>query len=403
MQQEFKIIKLLAKEIVYGGNKLLLLNNLKATRVNWKRLKSMLVYHELAPFLYVITKESPSSVPRKIFFLLKNTYYESLFRYIILFEELLRINEEAEKRNIIIIPIKGFSFSEEYYRRFGFRPLIDIDLLIQEKDLDKGVKLLLNLGYKKLLLGAKESYWRTKQCHIEFIKEKEKEKEKEKTPIIVELHWALDFKRYNTHIIPTLWKRLKKIKIENGKEITIMSPEDTLLSLALHQRRFGKVLNLKYACDVGLLLKNENLDWKYVLEIAFKERIRASLYFLIYQVQFILETNLNGYLKELSLNPVHRTLISKTIEKLLTHPIYRDNLNYIYAWCHFLMYDNIIYPIKYILKIPLEQFAKFYNLPLYTQKTTILYKFRYFYIFYKFLKSLNRYMLLLLRYFLKKN
>lgn len=381
MNPETKAVKFLLKEIVYGDCRLKVLENLCSPNIDWERLNFILRYSELEAFLYVILKGKPSITPKRITDSLKDFYYSELFRYILLFQEFLQILKKAKENDILIIPIKGLSFSEEYYRRFGLRPLLDIDLLIKESELEKGVLLLENLGYKKLLLGATEEYWLNKQCHLEFIKNNEN------IPVLAELHWALDFKRYkNSAIIPNLWGRLRKTSSE-GEDFFVLSPEDTLFSLALHQRRFGRVFNLKYVCDVGIILKEETLDWDYIFKTAFEEKIRASLYFLLFQAQFVLDIELNKYLTKLKIPYWQRFLIAEVTKKYAFSARNITNFPYIYILCHLLLYDNIIYPIKYILNIPQEQFAKFYSLPLYSKKTYKIYRIRFFYSIYRLAKD----------------
>ncbi|MBL7196808.1 MAG: nucleotidyltransferase family protein [Candidatus Omnitrophica bacterium] len=379
MKPEARVVNYLIKEIVYGIFESSLRKVLTTSEIDYKRLTSLLIYNELMPFLYILLKNTPEIVNKNLFHSIKKTYYTKLYKYMILLQELLKILKEAKKKNILIIPIKGFSFSEEYYKRFGFRPLVDIDLLIKEKDFEKGVTLLENFGYREYLLGATEEYWKKEQCHLEFIKIIKA------IPIVTELHWALDFKRFKKKCIPRLWERLRKINIDN-EDFSALSPEDTLFSLALHQRRFGKVLNLKYVLDTGIMLKKEKLEWDYIVETAYQEKIRASLYFLLYHTQFTLNIDLRKYLDKLKIPYWQRILISKIIRKYSYSPPV-SNLPYVYTMSHFLLYDNIIYPIKYILNIPQEQFAKFYSLPIYSPRTERLYKIRFLYIIYRLIKD----------------
>jgi hypothetical protein len=380
MNAQVEVIKYLIKEIVYGNYKSKLLKNLSSPKIDWKKLEFILLYNELAPFLYKLVKENSAVVPENLFNLLKNTYYTGLLKYLTLFQESLNIIKEAKTRNIAIIPLKGLSFTEQYYGKFGFRPLVDIDLLIEEENFEQGVTLLRDLGYKKYLVGATEEYWRSKQCHLEFIKSTKN------NHLLVELHWALDVKRYQNNVISSLWQRIRNINI-NGKIISVLGPEDTLFSLALHQRRFGKVLNLKYICDTGMLLKKEKLNWGYILKTASEKKMRASLYFLLYQVQFVLDKNLNKYLVKLKIPFWQRKLISKIVRRYIYSPINITHLSYIYTLCHFSLYDNVAYPIKYILNIPQEQFAKFYRLSCYAPHTKRLYRLRGIYIPYRLIKD----------------
>ena len=276
---------------------------------------------------------------------------------------------------MLILPIKGFSFSEKYYKKYGFRPLVDIDLLIKEEELPRGVHLLETLGYKKILSKGKEEYWRKNQCHLEFLKDASDNR----TPL--DLHWALDLKG---DILPSVWQRIKKI---NMADITAPGPslEDTIFSLSLHQRRFGKILNLKYVCDMGLILKDASLiDWGYIFKTAREGQFKSCLFFLLAQAQSVLDIDLAKYLGGLKVPLWKRLLIFKFIKRFSCRSFKNDpKAYYLYLLCHFLLYDNIKEPVKYIINIPEEQFAKFYKLPLYETRTGRLYKIRFFYIAYR--------------------
>lgn len=370
MRQETGLVKSIAKEIVFGGHKTNILRDLLAVNINGSRLKDLVTYHELGPFLYVILKNNPALAPRNLF--LKERFYSQLIIYMSLWNEFLRITAEAQKQNILIVPIKGISFSENLYKRFGFRPLVDIDLLIKEGELEAGINLLEGLGYRKHFIGE-ESYWRKEQCHLSFINSSGRQ------PFIVELHWALDFKRGKKAVLPSLWKRIKPVE-SNPTLVSTLSPEDTLLSLALHQRRFGKMLNLKYVLDTALIIKNHKLDWEYLFKTSRSERMRTSLFFLLYQTSFVLDMDLKNYLDGLKISFPHKSLIERIIKKY-TYLTYQEfNLKYLYLLCHLLLYDSFREPLKYIFNIPEEQFARFYQLPLYASKTKIAYRWRAFYI-----------------------
>lgn len=383
MSELSNLIKIIVKSIVFENYNTRVLEKLATKKIEWQNLIEPLSYHELAPFLYLIIKNNPEVVPEEFFIFLKNEYYHQVFRYRSLREELVKILKEAEVKNVLIVPIKGFSISEKYYKKYGFRPLVDIDLLIKEEELSRGALLLETLGYKKILSKGKEEYWRKSQCHLEFIKDTPENR------IPLDLHWALDLKKEMDDILPSLWQRINKIDMASITA-SIPSLEDTIFSLSLHQRRFGKILNLKYIYDMGLILKDSSLiDWDYVFKTARKGHFKASLFFLLAQTQLVLDMDLTKYLQNLEVPLWKRLLIFKFIKKYSYLSFKNDSkVYYLYLLCHFLLHDTIWEPVKYIINIPEEQFAKFYKLPLYEAQTERLYKIRYFYIVYRLIKWL---------------
>jgi hypothetical protein len=379
MNSDSAVIRNIIKEVVYGTYKSQVVEGIRSSEIDLAKLRYILSYDELSAYTYVLLKEESFAVPKEFSEFLKNSYYFELFRYMNLSGALLHILRSAGEKNILIVPIKGLSYSEEYYKRFGLRPIVDIDLLVKIDDLEQGIELLERMGYQKHLAGGTEEYWRKNQCHLEFIKKDKGGRN------MVELHWALDAKRYQREPIPGLWSRLKKSSFD-GQDGSVLSPEDALLSLALHQRRYGKVFNLKYVCDVGLILEKESLDWDYLLKTAHEGKARASLYFLLYQAQFVLDKDLKKRLDALRIAFWQRRLIQKLTQKYIYAPPDNSRLPYVFLFSHFLLYDDPWYPFQYIINIPEEQFAKFYNLKVYSKTSRLKYRWRFLYFIFSLLK-----------------
>ncbi|MFC1623905.1 nucleotidyltransferase family protein [Candidatus Omnitrophota bacterium] len=344
--------------------------------IDWSRFKEIITYHDLTPFAYSLLKDFDSSLPQDLMEFLKNNYYCALVRCQSLWQEFLRISGAFKESNITLLPIKGMALLHDLYMDKPIRPMTDIDILVKEDDIKKAEAIFSDIGYRKELYDLREEYWRENQCHIAFYK-----KEKEGLPF-VELHWGIDFKRENRTILPELWGRTRCIDVD-GKRIDLLSPEDTLFSLALHNRRFGRTLCLKNAYDVMLLLNkySNNFDWDYCLDMNRKYRLCASLFFILYQAKFLLETNIPGnIMKKLNVPNWKKRMIRYFIEKNTFSLDLTKKGKDLYLKNHFLLYDSFWEPIKYILDIPREQFAKFYGLEAYNKKTDFLYKMRLMYM-----------------------
>lgn len=345
----------------------------------WERFKELIIYHELAPFAYLALKDYNASLPQDVMEFLENNYYCSLLRCQELRLEFLRIARGFQRAGVILLPIKGAAFLEDIYSDRPVRPMTDMDLLVQEQDLLRAEELFCDLGYRKELWGLKEEYWRNSQSHIAFYR-----KEDQTLPFI-ELHWGLDFKRRKRSLLPEIWQRLKKVDLD-GQQVQLLSPEDSLLSLALHMRRFGKTFCLKYTYDIILFLNKygADFDWDYCLRQSRAYRICASLFFLLCQVRFLIHVDIPKYVWiQLTVPHWKRKLIQRAIEKNTFLRQKERNMKMLYLKSHFLLYDSLWEPIEYIFNIPQEQFAKFYNLAPYTRKTAFLHRYRFFYIPFK--------------------
>ncbi|MFA5117358.1 MAG: nucleotidyltransferase family protein [Candidatus Omnitrophota bacterium] len=349
--------------------------------INWDVFKQLIIYHQLIPLAYLRLKDLIGSLPAELAGFIKNNSYATLQRSHRFWREFTRIAGAFERSAVTLVPIKGVAFLADIYQDTFLRQMVDIDLLVQEEGYSHAEAILLDLGYKKELHGFKEEYWRENQYHIAFLRNNSSVMHR------VELHWALDYKRKKRRLLPEIWQRLRDIQYD-GKIIKLLSPEDSLFSLALHSRRFGENLCLKNVYDAILLMRKheERFDWDYCLAMSEKYDMRTTLFFLLVQMQ-----SFSGYavpehiLKKLDIPALRRKAIRMfiarntfSIKKLLRR-------NDIYLQLHFLLHDNILESLAYAINVPREQFAKFYGLKAYSKKTGFLYHWRFLYILKKLL------------------
>ena len=386
LKPEQKLIKLVFKNILYDKEQEKIGNLLKDNSIDWSAFNDLINYHGISPLIHASIKPYLHLLPDDIKQLLNNRFWNSLKKNLIYEQEYKTIYEIFCKKGVDLVPIKGVAFLHDIYNGHFARSLNDIDLLIKEGDYKKAVKILESIGYIKKLEGMKEEYWLIKQCHVAFIKRNE-----QSFPIVLDLHFRLDFKRNNKTILDFDWSRNRELNIDNDK-IKVLSIEDTLFSLVLHQRRYGPALSLKYVLDVALLFKKykEKFNWAYIYAECKKNKLFSCLYFLLLQETLFLEDKDMVNIIEGDLFPISRkkkNIMRKFISKELSSYYLHKDIKKNYLKVHFLLYDGYLEPAKYIINIPLEQFSKYYDLKPYVLKTKILYRLRFLYFLVSFLKN----------------
>lgn len=372
---EANLVKLIIRAML-DGKKEGIKDLLGRYSINWESFKELIIYHDLVPFAYSASKDLNLFLPQNLMEFLMNNYYCAMVRCEQLWQEFLRILTAFEKTGVLLLPIKGVALLKDIYKGKSIRPMTDIDLLVKEEDLPKAEAVFYDLGYRKELFGLKQEYWRKRQCHITFYR-----KEDERLPF-VELHWAIDFKRRNRTVLPQLWTRIREINAD-GRRIKLLSPEDTLFSLALHNRRLGRTLCLKNIYDAVLLLNKYavDFDWNYCLDVSRKYNICSTLFFALYQIKFLSVVDIPEYVwKGLNIPAWKKGITQRFIEENTFLVEKNRNVKDLYLKSHFLLYDSLWEPVDYILNIPKEQFAKFYGLKPYDSKTNLFYRNRLLYI-----------------------
>jgi hypothetical protein len=341
--------------------------NLNLEEISWRKFIQLSNYHSLIPLVFYHLK--PYVLPTQANTALKYGYQYTLDRNLKLWDEFLAINTAFRQDDVPFLPIKGMDILVRSFPLLGLRMLGDIDILVKEENLHQAEDILLKLGYHKYLEGLKEEFWRQKHCHIGFYK----------SLFLVELHWELDFKRRSRVVLPFIWERAGEVGIE-GHKISLLSGEDALFAIALHLRRFGNVLSLKQAGDVSRIInaQPENFDWTYILKEALARKINSALYFLLLQAFLFTDAKITpGILANIRVSSVKKKLIKTFLSKNSFSLFSLKNLTWVYLYAQFLLYDNFSEPLNYIINPPLENFAKFFNLPPYSKKTQVYYYLRF--------------------------
>jgi hypothetical protein len=384
MLLEERMVLLVARSLFGSNGEVRLDTALSNADIDWRTIRNYLNYHDLSSLAYSDLRKY-SLISETEIKPLESAYYSCLFYNNLLWHEFMMITTILNENNIVFTPLKGIAFIAErlYEERSFSRPMCDIDLLIKNEDLGFVETTMNDLGYSKNTHGLKEDYWKKHHYQLSFFKKNQK------ISYSVEIHWGLDYKR-DIPLLPSLWKRVRRINAE-GQDIYLLSPEDTIFGLALNQRSFGNTLSLKSVCDLAKLINKyaSVLDWDYVIREATTGRMRTTLYFTLLQAHLLLNVKLPfSTLERLTVPKLKKMLIERFIIKNTFFseqkvPNYESG-SWLYLKQHFLLYDSYSEPVRFILDMPIEQFAKFYRFPVYSHRARMLYIFRYLY----FLKSI---------------
>jgi hypothetical protein len=169
-------------------------------------------------------------IPGDIKHRLKEIYLQVAARNARLLNEAARVLEVFKENGIPVIALKGIYLAENIYGNVAMRPMIDIDLLLNTKDLVRAGRLLLSCGYS-----VSAPYWEAMGLmdhHLPCFSR----------PGIatVELHWNIAHPESHFKIdIDGLWERAQPATI-SGVQALVLSQEDLLLHLCLHLSFFDQ-------------------------------------------------------------------------------------------------------------------------------------------------------------------
>jgi hypothetical protein len=249
------------------------LSRILADVIDWEYLLKLVEFHGIEPLVtYNLTKNDfLDRIPEPYRKRLNGTYKSTLYRNVLLSNELSDILSALNKHGIAVIPLKGTVLAEVLYQNPALRASADMDILVHSKDISQTRELLGELGYQQVTM---PETWEHYFHEAPYCKEGT-------FPFFLELHWDLEDRRLVTVPETEIWRRAQSLEVR-GVFITVLSPEDNLLFLATHLCKHSVEL-LKFLGDIAELLKKyqDTLDWDYIVASACSWQNDIAVYYAV--------------------------------------------------------------------------------------------------------------------------
>ena len=256
------------------------LHQILAEGVDWEYLLKLVEFHGIVPLVAhnLIKNDFRDQIPEPYFERLSGAYNSTLYRNVLLSNELASVLSTFSKRGIAVIPLKGTVLAETIYENPALRVSADMDILVHPEDIAKARSLLSELGYQQI---PEPPHWEHHFHEVPYCKQTI-------IPIFVELHWDLEDRRLATVPEAEIWDRAQPLDLQ---EIStkVLSPEDNLLFLAIHLCKHSKEL-LKFLGDIAELLKKyqDTLDWDYIIASARSWQTDVAVYYTLVRASDLL-------------------------------------------------------------------------------------------------------------------
>lgn len=262
------------------------IDNLLEEELNWGHVLKISRAHGISGLINTALSQSyrKTHIPCNIMKKIEADYRSTVLRNIYFLQEFNKITAAFNNKSIKIIPLKGILFLQTLYaHNIGLRPLSDIDILVEKKQIPCAEQILFSLGYSK----KKESrQTRGRYFHSVF------SRRQGGMHIVVELHWDIDFSDSSFKIcIDDFWARCEAVP--HGK-LTFykLCLEDALVLNCFHILREIEynpqiILPLKNFCDIAQLLHrhSEQIKWEVLVRRAVDYNISRPVFLVLLLVK----------------------------------------------------------------------------------------------------------------------
>lgn len=243
-------------------------------RVRWGYVVGLANYHGVLPLLYYHLKaQPPGLVPPEVLGQLRGLVTEQSARGLALVQEMGRLAQLFEERDLPVLTLKGATLAQKVYGGIALRPFVDIDLLVRRADFARLERLLVEDGYRQkpltpfqkagyLLIHAQYTFWRRAPGGSHHV---------------LDVHTSMLPMGYSySEGFSDLWERAPTLVL-GGAQVRTLGREDLLHVLCYHGFK-NRWERLKYFSDVAELLRAfPDMDWGVVQERARAMRSRRVM------------------------------------------------------------------------------------------------------------------------------
>lgn len=287
------------------------LDYIKNNPIDWQDLIDRAYCHRIVPALHKLLSKLPSgTVPEEILTELKEITQQNLFVQLRNLSEFLRINQLLKSEGIQAIPFKGFWLAQAFYGSLGDRESVDIDLMIDVKDLDKVKNLLFEQGFvAEAPLGELTDEYITGQLceyNLDYYEEEER-------VYHFEFHWRIDHAEKGMDLgMEDLRDQIISAKIQ-GHEVEVFSPSANFLLAIMHHGGKDQFIQLKQVQDIAQILgSSEELDWEWIENKAQKYQVTALVWLAVKLAHELTGAEVPEVIKEkVESKFIHRLFVSR--------------------------------------------------------------------------------------------
>ncbi len=194
---------------------------------DWKYFATLARHHGIGPILFRAMHERTEDVPAEWLQIFKAEYVTNAFHNQLARASVDEIGAILDSERIPVILMKGAALLRTLYEDQGLRTLCDVDLLVDERDVERADATLQARGMK---LPVSEEVG--SRCHYSLVYCWQ-----EPRTVPVELHWRI-FERYRPYVFDLQEVHAQARPVPGmPPSVLVMSPEHELAHLCMHLER----------------------------------------------------------------------------------------------------------------------------------------------------------------------
>lgn len=246
----------------FGSDERASIGELAGSEIDWDSVIRIAQAHGVLPLL-CRAKLPTGAVPPDIAARLESLFQSNARRSLFLTQELLHILRVLKKNCISAIPLKGPTLAALAYGDLALRQYLDLDILLQQRDVEKAIEALTNDRYElNPPLTPEQLQYELRSEHQHHL-----ELSGANGRVTIELHWQfMPARFFFTPDLDPMWNRHVQRSFA-GATVNGLSVEDLVIFLCVHGWKHHWS-QLNWIADLAGLIRNTTIDWPLLLHSA---------------------------------------------------------------------------------------------------------------------------------------
>ena len=260
--------------------------------LNWADVAAIAERHRLSPVVYeIVAGNARDLISAEQLDVLRKATVPTTSAGMALLRELIVLNGLFEGANILVIPYKGPMLAWIAYGSFIRREYLDLDFVVEQKNIPEIVSVLTSAGYKPQFDAREAHAGQDGSAPGQYSFQSQPQK------ILVEIHTERTLRYFPKSIdFQELAGRLMTVEI-GGRRLRTFSIEDTLVMLCVHgAKHFWE--RLAWVLDIAKLMTTQEVDWALAARIAARMESTRVLLLGLYLAHDLFEAPLSDELLE---------------------------------------------------------------------------------------------------------
>ncbi len=297
LSNEDNLILTCSAQVLNDRTRIDIIKKISENKLDWEYILKKAALNKVSSLIYKnlqsINRDYPL-IPNNVLESLKNSYISTSRQNLRVLYDLAKVLSAFQETSVKVMVIKGASLIERVYQDIGFRGMLDIDIIVQEKDFSVVKKILRQLNYTIENEHFDPIQWSPVPLdyHLCF--------QKNETYIEIKFCiYGLDFPDFE---IEKMWEEAERVKIAE-QETLIPSPEYALLIICIALVRHAFAILICY-CDIKELINfyKDRLNWEKLLSIAREKEVGVPTFYGLFFAKRLVKAEVPDYVLE-SLRP----------------------------------------------------------------------------------------------------